>query len=92
MSKLWRNVLKGLELALVQVDHSKMMKVVLGVVEEQGRLVGEPKILLMKMKTISSAHSLQNTEICFLLVFCFIVFWINDVGVFKKLLSSHGHT
>ena len=84
--------MKGLELALVQVDHSKMMKVVLGVVEEQGRLVGEPKILLMKMKTISSAHSLQNTEICFLLAFCLIVFWDNDVGVFKKLLSSHGHT
>ena len=37
-------------------------------------------------------HSLQNTEICFLLVFCFTVFWVNDVGVFKKLLSSHGRT
>ena len=68
--------MKGLELELVQVDHSMMMKVVLRIVEEQGgRLVGEPKILVMKLKTISSTHSLQNTEICFLLVFCFIVFW-----------------
>ena len=85
--------MKGLELELVQVDHSMMMKVVLRIVEEQGgRLVGEPKILVMKMKTISSAHSLQNTEICFLLVLCFIVFWVNDIWLFKKLLSSHGRT
>ena len=66
MYKYWRNVLKGLELELVQVDHSRMMKVVLGVVEEQGSsLVGEPKILVMKMKTISSAQYLQTQKFDF---------------------------
>ena len=97
---------------MVRVHLGGIMEEVLGVmvlgclIEGPRRcLVREPEVLRllpMKMKTISSANSLQNKEICFSLYFCFCLFFysffvflffcflVSYVGVFKKLLWSHG--
>ena len=69
-SRLWRDCLKGLELALVQDDLSGVMKEVLGVVIQGGCLVGEPEALLMKTKTFDSLHFLQNKRFLFFFRLC----------------------
>ena len=63
--RLWRDCLKGLELELVQDDHSGVMKEVLEVVIQGGRRVGEPEALLMKTRTFDSHHFLQNKRFLF---------------------------